>query len=925
MTPDQWARLQALFDRVMELPETERSAWLADHEPNPELRAKVARLAHVHDASHGAGLTSPLAHAAADVVQSASPGQRIGAYALIREIGSGGMGTVFLAERVDDEFAQRVAIKLIRGIATDDTSRRLRRERQILAGLDHSNIARLFDGGTTDAGQPYLVMEYIDGESLTDYARSRVLPLDRRLRLLQQVCHAVHYAHRRLVIHRDLKPANVLIRADGTPALLDFGIAKLLDADTGQQQDTRTALPWFTPAYASPEQRKGRAVSTATDIYGLGALLHQLLTDAVPQPRADGTLPPPSTLRNAAGQPASDRELDIVVGKATHPDPERRYDSGAALAHDLERYLAGRPIQAAPDSAGYRLRKFVRRNRLAVAATAALAILATAFVWRLLAENERALRAEAIAHREASTSDRVVDYLVGLFDAASPEKVGHRPITAVELVDAGLRDLEGQLADQPRHKARLLAALAEIYAKLGQNEKGLAAVDEALRLQRPLDDSLHLARILQLQGTMLSDASRFSDAESSLREAIALMEAQAAPNAALSAKLATTLSLALGQIGRTEEAVANAERALEFAKQAGEQSSILLGEARNALVDILTVGGRIERAIAIARDNVLELEQSAASSMALQDARTYLARALAADGQLEEAEALLRARMAALRDLRDADSDRLLVARNELALVLRTRGKALEAIRLLRENLAALVARNEQTGSSLPSHVVITLNNLGQLTEAAGDFAESERLMREALRLAEGHDEIPAAYRDIYRQNLGRALLFSGRFEEAYPLLHREIADDGSMDSNGTHLRRLVHLAEWHRLNGQLDKAQDYAAQARQHLSRNFANGRAVVVLRAEALLARDRGDLAGAEPLLREALLIGARSGPLSNPVTELRLDLADVLVRLGRLDEARHLVESERVGIDEKFVPDAPPRRLLECLSATLGVPAA
>ncbi len=479
MTASRWSRLQELFDRLLELPANDRSAWLDAYEPDAGLRAEAARLVREHDASGGAGLTSPLGRAAADIATPASAGQRIGAYALIREIGSGGMGTVFLAERVDDEFAQRVAIKLIRGIATRDMSHRLRRERQILAGLDHSNIARLFDGGTSDAGQPYLVMEYIDGESLTDHARSHGLPLDRRLRLLQQVCHAVHYAHRRLVIHRDLKPANVLMRADGTPALLDFGIAKLLDTDTGQPQETRTALPWFTPAYASPEQRTGGAVSTATDIYGLGALLHHLLTDAIPQPRADGGLPPPSTLRNTAGQPAGDRELDIIVGKATHPDPERRYDSGAALADDLERYLAGRPIQAAPDRAGYRLRKFVRRNRVSVGlGLLAVAILFATSTWALHQAYMTRLQATRAERHFASVRDLANRFVHDVYREIADIPGTSRAQTI--LLDTGIEYL-GRLATDAGDNRALLLEIAAGYVSLARTQERMHALPEQRR------------------------------------------------------------------------------------------------------------------------------------------------------------------------------------------------------------------------------------------------------------------------------------------------------------------------------------------------------------------------------------------------------------------------------------------------------------
>ena len=235
--------------------------------------------------------------------------QRLGAYRLIEEIGSGGMGTVFLAERVDENFEQRVAIKVLRGIPTRDATERMRRERQILADLSHPYIARLLDGASTTDGQPYLVMDYVDGLPLNEFCRRHDWPLAARLRLMQKICGAVQYAHQRLVIHRDLKPANVLVRADGEPVLLDFGIAKLLGDTGGAAQ--QTGLPWFTPAYASPEQRNGERISTASDVYGLGRLLQEVIGETAPQITDEST----------TGRRRIPADLRLIIAKATHLEP----------------------------------------------------------------------------------------------------------------------------------------------------------------------------------------------------------------------------------------------------------------------------------------------------------------------------------------------------------------------------------------------------------------------------------------------------------------------------------------------------------------------------------------------------------------------------------------------------------------------------
>ena len=920
MSDARWQRLQELFEALLAMPAGAREEWLAANEADAALRAEALALVG-HDEVDGA-LTARLAEAAGNMAGGdAVAGTRLGPYRLREEIGSGGMGTVFLAERVDAEFDHRVAIKLIRGVATRDASQRLRRERQILADLAHPNIARLLDGGTSDSGQPYLVMEYIEGASITAWARAQRLPRVRRLRLLQQVCRAVHYAHQRLVIHRDLKPANVLVRSDGTPVLLDFGIAKLLDADASGPQQTQTGMPWFTPAYASPEQRNGRRVSTATDIYGLGALMFELLTDEVPAPDAEGRLPAPGTRRNDTGERGGDRDLDIIVGKAAHPDPDRRYASAEALANDIERYLRGRPIQAAPDSVGYRIAKFVGRHRWSSAASALLVLLALAFVWKLSVENERARRAEERAQRESLTAGRVVDTMIGLFDAASPEKVGLRPISALELVDTGMQNLGGRLGDEPQSKARLTAALAEIYGKLGQNEKGLAAIGEAILLERPLGDARRLARYLQLQGALLNASGRYGPAGNALDEGVSLLERDGVAEPALMAELLTTRALVRSRVGQMIAGIADAERAAGFARAAGERAGVLLGEAGNALSEGHLRNGEAERAIAISRANVAALEAVADPGNTLSLAREYLAAALAEHGELAEAETLLRAQLDERRKHLDAGSDWLITQRNQLAAIVRNLGRPLEAAQLLRENVEAMRARGETT---TPSYMV-AMNNLGSVAEHVGDYAVAEPLLREALRLALAENDPGSSRPDIYRQNLARVLLLAGNYRESLALLEPEIVDDGSVERRIDRLRRLVHLAEWHRRNGQLEAAADWIAQAGRNLEENFGRDhvRAGAVLRSQALLARDRGDVAGAEADLRRALAVLEKGlGAESNPVTELRLDLADVLLRAEHRDEARALVERVHANVYSKFQLDSPPCVLFESLAAKLGI---
>jgi eukaryotic-like serine/threonine-protein kinase len=919
MNKVRWNRLQELFERLLERPPSERAAWLDENEPDASLREEALALVAKHDSGPDV-LTARLREAADQVAAQPAAGLRLGPYVLIREIGSGGMGTVFLAERVDAEFDRLVAIKLIRGVPTLDASARLRRERQILADLSHPNIARLLDGGTTGTGQPYLVMEFIEGPSagpadsattelvksaatITDYCRTANLPLHRRLRLLQQVCRAVHYAHQRLVIHRDLKPANVLVRNDGSPVLLDFGIAKLLDSEASGQQ-TQTGVPWFTPAYASPEQRGGSRISTATDVYALGVLMHELLVDQLAARDASGRLPALAGLRNADGERIADRELDIIVAKASHAEAERRYASAEALANDIERYLRGRPIQAAPDSFGYRAGKFVRRHRWALAAAAGVVVLSAFMLVRLAIENERARHAEQVATRESVTSNRVVEYLVSLFDAASPDKIGTRMIAPVELVDAGVREARSNLADQPGPRARLLFALGEIYFKLGKGEQAVAVIEEAVALERQQPDQEFLAHYLGSLGTALNSTERHGAAAEALREARRLLQARHNPDAGAMSEVLTSLSLAEARTGQIAVAIDDAKASIALATQVDGETGLRLGEANNALSEAYWRNNDLDAARVIAEANVRRMAEQHETGETVILAKTYLANILSDQGERERAEALLREVIDNRLQILDPGSDWIITLRNQLASVLRAEGRPLETTELLNQNLAAMQARGE---TNTPSYM-IALNNLGAMQDQIGDFASAETSLREALRLAEAENDPASARPDIYRQSLGRVLMLAGKLDDARPFLEREISDDGSDDRRVARLRRLVHLAEWWRRKGNLDSATDFIGQAEANQLAVFGpeHLRAASVAHGKAAIARDRGDLGAAETLMQRALDVASKGfGDQANQVIEIRVELADIQLARGEHEQALANLEGSRDSVAAKFKP--------------------
>src|SRR6184192_3629107 len=382
-----WEKVQALFEQALELPETERAKFLEQKCIGDDaLRREVESLLESH-ASAGAFIDERSRFFSEEDFQNGDQavpaGQLIGAYRIVREIGRGGMGTVYLAERADEQYKKQVAIKLIkRGMDTDSVLRHFRNERQILAGFDHPNIARLFDGGTTDDGLPYFVMEYVEGLPINEYCAAHKISLVERLKLFREVCAAVSYAHRHTVIHRDIKMSNILVTSDGTPKLLDFGIAKILQPGAGPEAlMTMTGVRPMTPEYASPEQVLGGPVTTASDVYSLGIVLYELLVGRSPyrftsrspldlaREITDTEPPRPST-----GAGGKDQQLEItnqkllrgdldnIVLMALRKEPERRYQSVEQFSEDIRRHLEALPVRARKDTFAYRSAKFLKRN-----------------------------------------------------------------------------------------------------------------------------------------------------------------------------------------------------------------------------------------------------------------------------------------------------------------------------------------------------------------------------------------------------------------------------------------------------------------------------------------------------------------------------------------------------------------------------------
>jgi non-specific serine/threonine protein kinase/serine/threonine-protein kinase len=434
VTPDRWKQVRGIFDRVADAAVEDREGLLSrECGGDAELAADVRSLLASSDAA-GAFLEVPAAEqvALSDAGAEAAAPERIGPWRIVRELGQGGMGTVYLGERSQGGFRQSAAVKLVRrGMDSDFILRRFHMEREILAGLDHPHIARLLDGGSTEAGVPYFAMEYVDGRHLLEDCAARGLDVRARIALLLEVCDAVAYAHRHLVVHRDLKPSNILVTPEGSPKLLDFGLARLLQPDGGGPGErTETAFRLLTPDYASPEQVRGEVVTTSTDIYSLGVVLYRLTTGRSPY-RTSGSSSAEAISRAVCdqepGRPGLAKDLDNIILKALRKEPERRYVSVDALAEDLRRYLAGHPVLARKDTLAYRAGKFVLRHKAGTVA-ASLGALTLAAAAGVAITQARVARAErAVAERHFNEVRELADSFLFEFHDAIKDLPGATP------------------------------------------------------------------------------------------------------------------------------------------------------------------------------------------------------------------------------------------------------------------------------------------------------------------------------------------------------------------------------------------------------------------------------------------------------------------------------------------------------------------
>jgi serine/threonine-protein kinase len=672
-------------------------------------------------------------------------GRTLGAWRILEHLGSGGMGSVFRVERADGQYELQAALKLLSRPGGPGLLERFRRERQILARLDHPRIARLLDGGTVD-DLPYLVMELVDGERIDEHCDRLASSLRRRLELFSSICDAVQFAHQNLIVHRDLKPANVLVDRGGRVKLLDFGIAKLLDTDGDAVDLTGIWAHPLTPEYAAPEQLGGEPITTATDVYSLGVLLFRLLAGRTPFELNASSLsemvrvvcevdpPPPSQRAAAKHRSVVTGDLDAIALKALAKEPAERYRSVEQLASDVRNYLEGRPVLARAPSAWDRARKFARRHRIGVAATAAVILaisggLGTA-LWQAHERGVAARRAENEAERAAT----VRDFLVSLFQAAAPAQAQGRDLTARQVFDQGALRLTDELEASPDIKGDLLLTLADIAQQLGDFEHGQELVNESIDLRRRVNgpQSAELADALRLRGSILEQAGDYDAARRDLQRALSMHGARHGEvSSAVAADLVQLASLDLNAES-PDDAALRLEEALTIARRASDPSTpeadaaVIAGQLAMARRQ----QGRLDEARGLYEQSLTSLSQRYGTHHPeTVRVRNSLAALLLHQGDYAEAESHFRQLAAGNRRVYGVDHPLTVTANNNLAAALSKSGRSGEAVPLFHGVLAYW---RDTAGPDHP-HAIITQINLATALADQGELAEAEPLYHDAL------------------------------------------------------------------------------------------------------------------------------------------------------------------------------------------------
>ncbi len=913
---ERFALVASWFERTRQVPESDRKALLDEAElRHPGLRAEILGLLAM-DAAEGGPLAagaSALDSSQALKALATESGHvplptvgrpsSIGPYEVLSDLGAGGMGRVYLARRADADFDKRVAIKVLRpGMDDVGLLARFRSERRILAQLDHPYVAALLDGGATEQGLPYLVMEYIEGSTLVDYVQATELSIPQRIALFRKVGEAVAALHRSLIVHRDLKPSNILVTADGTPKLLDFGIAKILDSHDSDPTavHTQTGMVLYTPEYGSPEQSQGRPITTASDVYSLGVLLFEVLTGQRPYSFAQRTPSEfvrvlseeqPPTMSSVAPERARllAGDLDTIVAMALRKEPERRYGSVALLLEDLDRFTKGLPVRARKDTFRYRSGKFLRRRFGWVAAAVIFTGMLAGFAVSMGLLAGRMSRQRDLAEVRAEVAGEVSSFLVDLFRVSAPDEAVGEQISARSLLDRGANQIRYDVRKDPRVRASLMDAMGRAYLALGNTPEASDLLGQAEGLFK--GEAQHAgkhASILAHLGSVRFLEGNNTEAESMLREAV------------------TTLT-SLPPLNQRDEA-----------------------QARLRLADLLQELGRFDESLEMARSGQAVLEKLAPEpDRHLVQSWISVAQKHEAAGDLEEAEAILNRARATQAEIFVGDHPDQASTLRALALVYRQQDRFEEGVQAIREalridrsilgedhpniddHLFSLAGLHKEAGELREAleiyrgilerdrerfgdhnYVALDMGNIAGILSWLGEFEEAEQLYSAALDLQKrilpaGHHEIATTL-----SNYGNMLRQRKRYAEAVPYLEealaiRKKALPADHPTVWTSLNMLaISYMDQGRLEESLQLAQEVLAGRQAKLGDHTQVASSLLTVGATL---RKLGRMEDAEDHLRRSLAM--YRGALSDDhldVARVQHHLGRLLASMGRTDEA-------------------------------------
>lgn len=794
--------LTDLFDEIVALDPGAREQRIRDACADaPRLEAELRALLAA-DETADAFIVDVVSDEAATLTAPDLDGRVLGAWRILEQLGEGGMGAVYLAERSDGEYEARAAIKLVRGGVPDARlTERFRAERQILAGLSHPGVAKLLDGGTTEDGTPYLVMELVEGLPVTEWCDEAGLGIDERLELFVEICDAVAHAHASLVAHRDLKPSNILVTEDGEPKLLDFGIAKLMeDMDESGEGLTRT-YGVMTPAYASPEQIAGGRAGVAADVYSLGVLLFELLSGRLPietggltpaQLMASVTREVPARVSTVVEDDVSRRrlsgDLDAIVSRALRKEPHERYASVQALADDIRLHLAGMPIQARRDDWRYRTGKLLRRNAGVVSGGLLLLMLGISFTVNAVLQARAVARERDRAEAQRVAAEQVSGFLEDLFSEADPNQATSADVTVREILDRGAERVLTDLEAEPAIQASLAVVLGRVLRAVGEYDAAVPLLDSALAVRRRSSDATELERgdALLERGRLAYDLGAYPEAVELHRQALTAYRSAGEGAPAQVASALDELSVSLQEEGRLEEAVEYSGQAVAAYRAIDPEPNADLASALVSYTDILRGVGRIDEALEVIEEG-LSMTRAVYGDQHLEVAAALnqMASTLEEHGRAQEAIELVEEGLAIRRAAFDGPHVEIAASLGNLANMLASVGRLDEAL----ENRRASVDMVREIFPGDHPYVAATTHSLASLLARMGRMDEAEDIFEESVR---AHRAVfPADHPNLGYPltGLGRIYRDSGRLDQAEALLREAYgARAGGLPSGHWHV-----------------------------------------------------------------------------------------------------------------------------------------